>query len=157
MTTTTLAHPTPALLTEPYADRLARWFALHPDDAESRVVDRGQCATCGTTMTRTARPDLTDSTWSADDGTLRGGVVPGGHGDGWAWLDWAAVHDVAVYSAAKAHHDLTSSWPWEHQHVPAPRTADPDALADAAAMEASFIRTYGIHPTAPVTSPVQPR
>lgn len=157
MTTTTLAHPTPALLTEPYAARLRRWFELHPNDAESRVVDRGQCATCGTPMTRTARPDLADSFWSADDGTLRSGLVPGGHDDGWAWLDWAAVHDVTAYSAAKAHHDLTSSWPWEHQHVPAPRDADPDTLASAALMRASFIRTYGTDPMTLVTEPVQPR
>lgn len=148
----------PALLTETYADRLRRWFELHPQDAETRVVDRGQCQTCGTAMTRTARPDLTDSTWAADDGTLRGGAVPGGHADGWAWLDWAAEHDVAAYSAAKAHHDLTSTWPWEHQHVPAPTPLnDPDALADAALMDASFIRAYGIHPTAMVARPVQRR
>lgn len=155
--TTTLSHPTPALLTEPYADRLARWFALHPQDAETRVVDRGTCRTCGTPMTRTALPDLTDSFWAADDGTLRGGTVPGEHVDCWAWLDWAAVHDVAAYSAAKAHHDLTSSWPWEHQHVAASRDADPDTHAAAALMRASFIRTYGISPMALVTEPVRPR
>jgi hypothetical protein len=155
--TDTLDCPTPALLTEPYADRLARWFALRPQDAHSRIVDRSTCRTCETPMTRTARPDLTDSFWAADDGTLRGGVVPGGHADGWAWLDWAAEHDVAAYSAAKAHHDLTRSWPWEHQHVPAPRFADPDVLTSSALMRASFIRTYGIDPMAMVTQPVRPR
>ena len=152
MTDATLPRPTPALLTEPYAARLARWFALHPEAAASCAVDHSLCQTCGTPMTRTARADLTDSTWAADDGTLRGGVVPGGHADGWAWLDWAAEHDVAAYSAAKAHHDLTSSWPWEHQHVPEPTRTSP---ADAQAMDASFRRTYGVDPDALVTVPVR--
>ncbi|GEL47073.1 hypothetical protein CHO01_21890 [Cellulomonas hominis] len=154
MTTSTLPHPTPALLTEPYAARLARWFDLHPDQAPARILATSECDECGTAMVHRATADLTDSFWHATDATTTGGAVPNGQPDAETWLNWAAQHDIAAYSAAKAHRSLIGMYPWQHAHRPRPvSTAD----EDVAAMHASFVAAYGVEPSELVTTPVRPR
>lgn len=104
------------LATLDYPDRLAAILADDPVAAATGVLATSSCTQCGTPMSRRVNAALTDSHWSADDGTLRGGAVPFGLAHGYDVLDHLATTNVSEYSRTSAFHDITGSWPWEHAH-----------------------------------------
>lgn len=100
-----------------YPQRLAAILADDPEAARTGILATGTCEVCAVPMSRRVNAALDDSYWSADDGSLRGGVAPFGLDSGWDVLDHLAATDVSEYSRTQAFHDIMGSWPWEHAHL----------------------------------------
>lgn len=95
-------------------------MTMQPPTITHRATRSG-CAICGTPMRRTWTDDLTDFTWRAEDGTIRGivGDVPAGAPTRTPELLelLAARGDMHSYSTVLVRYRMGHlELPWEHLH-----------------------------------------